>query len=199
MPPKSSPPVLPIDMGPSVSLKDGDIKLSKLTLGKRSRDPIEILSDGGPSQVPPIALGGSGATRAVAWDSLRKEERGTIKTPTRINVWIQSERFPLWLIALDPSFISHVWIMGTESFQAWSEDLVSLRLDADLVEAALENLGRQQYTFTMRDTPPDGAIFLVSGSLEFVSGWIVKTTNPLLVLCDEHIRSRKIKPNGKLR
>jgi hypothetical protein len=110
-----------------------------------------------------------------------------------------SERFLIWLLALDPIFVKHVWIMGASSSDEFDQSLTTLRADLVLVNAALSNIGSQKWSFTTRDTPTDGAILLVSGSLSFVTSWTAKVSTPILVLCDKHIRSRKMSLGGSLR
>jgi hypothetical protein len=67
-----------------------------------------------------------------------------------------------------------------------------VRVSASLVGkrsqiSPLENIGSDDWSFTTQDAPAKGAVYLVSGSLEYVMDWTAKLPNPLLVLWDEHI------------
>jgi hypothetical protein len=54
------------------------------------------------------------------------------------------------------------------------------------------NVGRDKITYAATLTLPPGAVWLVSGSMPFVKNWTHKAPNPMLVLCDSHISSKRM-------
>jgi hypothetical protein len=83
--------------------------------------------------------------------------------------------------------------MGTSSLQDFLQGLMKLGADILLVNTALDNIGKHNLSFTSCNVPADGAVFLVSGWLKFILDWNLKVSNPLLVICDEHIRGQKMR------
>jgi hypothetical protein len=114
-------------------------------------------------------------------------ERGIIQTPSPVSVALYFERFPVWLLTLAPNQVKCLTIMGhgtKEDFVSWC---AVKELDFELIEAALSNLDCAQIVFDTSPTPPEGAIYLVSGGYHDVQAWLQEVSNPMLVLCDEHI------------
>jgi hypothetical protein len=59
------------------------------------------------------------------------------------------------------------------------------------MDATLDNVGESKVIFsTGGSSPPKDAVYLVSGSWSFVNNWPQRVLNPMLVLCDENIRSK---------
>jgi hypothetical protein len=114
-------------------------------------------------------------------------EHGILLPPQRIAIYLLFERFPIWLLSLDKNMVSHIWIMGYETEDKFLTSMHELGFDAVLLLAIFNNVNPWRITFTLDDKPKQDAIFLVSGSLEFVKGWTTRVPNRTLVLCDEHI------------
>jgi hypothetical protein len=125
--------------------------------------------------------------------SKQQMEYGVLNSPHRITVYIQFERFPIWLLALDEYIISHVWIMGFDSQSDFCANLTAKGANLELVAAALDNVSQWQVGFTTNQETQKEAIFLVSaGLLDFVRRWHARSPNRKLVLCDKHIQGQKI-------
>jgi hypothetical protein len=128
----------------------------------------------------------------------RRNERGVIWPRRKVDIYVRSERFPVWLLALDASFISQVWITGQTSLESFLHERETLGVDLLLVNSALDNIGCQNLCFTASHVPAARAVFLVSGSLAVVLEWDQQVSNPHLLMCDEHIRGRKMRLGGDL-
>jgi hypothetical protein len=80
--------------------------------------------------------------------------------------------------------------MGFDSHSELLSFGEKLKLDALLIDAALLNVGKTKVSYSANIQPPDGAILLVSGSRSYTQAWSQQVPNPMLVLCDEHIRAK---------
>ena len=120
----------------------------------------------------------------------RKVERGVLGTPRPDVVYLWFERFPIWLLTLSTNRVSQVWLMGVSSQAGLVAFCHSLGLDHRLIASAIRNLGSDKVHYTANLLfLPEGALFLVSGSRSFVRAWSREVPNPMLLLCDEHIRA----------
>jgi hypothetical protein len=119
----------------------------------------------------------------------RMLERGVLDIPRPDKFWMVSEGFPIWLLALDSKRASTVCILGSSSHQDFLKTSAAQGMGEALVEAAIENLGRSKVCYFSTAVLPKEAVLLVSGSLRFVKEWTHKSSTPVLVLCDTHVRS----------
>jgi hypothetical protein len=115
---------------------------------------------------------------------------GLISTPTRLELHLSFERFPIWLLTRESVLVSSVTIGG---FSLLSE-LKAARAESnwDLLEGALDNIGRSAISFPRNGSPSPTALVLASGSLTYVKAWPAEAANPTLVLCDEHVQSKRM-------
>jgi hypothetical protein len=67
-----------------------------------------------------------------------------------------------------------------------------------LILAIIDNLGAHKVSYTTNKDLPSKAIFLVSGSISFVKNWNRLVENPMLVLCDKHVRNRRTRYGSTL-
>ena len=111
---------------------------------------------------------------------------------------LKFERFPIWLLGLDAVMIDRVAIMGSSSCADFKRRLSHLGR-ADMADVILDHISRSRIDYISDGTPPKGSILLVSGSLAFTKSWSLQVPNPVLALCDEHVRSRRIVFSGDLR
>jgi hypothetical protein len=118
-------------------------------------------------------------------------ERGVLDLPRQIEIHLQFERFPIWLLALDSNLVSKVVILGASSHASFHENLQDRSYDVELVNAALDNVTRSKVTYSLDAPLPPSAILLVSGLLAFVKNWTRQVPNPMLLLCVEHVRSNR--------
>jgi hypothetical protein len=127
----------------------------------------------------------------------RHVEHGLISTSTRLEFHLSFERFPIWLLMPESILVSSVTIGG---FSLLSE-LKAARAESnlDLLEGALDNIGRSAISFQLNDTPSPTALVLVSGSLTYVKAWPASAANLTLVLCNERVQSKHMFSQSSLR
>jgi hypothetical protein len=140
--------------------------------GESKREVSLLLTDRDPFHVP-------------CHSTIRQAEHGLVSTPTRLELHLSFERFPIWLLRLESVLVSSVTI---SNFLSLSK-LKAARADSnlDLLEGALDNLGRLVISFQMHNFASPTALVLVSGSLTYVKAWPAEAANLTLVLCDEHV------------
>jgi hypothetical protein len=119
-------------------------------------------------------------------------ERGIMGTPTPLKVWLEFEAFPIWLLALDSNSVSEVCLMGFESQSEFSLRMLAEGQNCALIDAAFSNVGSDKVTFSTAVFPPQDAVYLVSGSRDYVNGWPRKSLHSTLILCEEHVRSKRM-------
>jgi hypothetical protein len=66
------------------------------------------------------------------------------------------------------------------------------------MEAALHNVGASKVSYSTDETPPRDTVYLVSGSRALVHKWPQRVLNPMLVLCNKHVRSKRMGFEGHL-
>jgi hypothetical protein len=130
---------------------------------------------------------------------LRKMEQGILATSRRMNFVLKFEAFPIWLLSLDPGMVDRISIMGAKSHREFQLQMNLLQLSTRLADAMLDNISRSRIDYVGSSSPPGNATLLVSGSLAFVKSWNLQVTNPVLVLCDEHVRCKRVRFAGNLR
>jgi hypothetical protein len=85
--------------------------------------------------------------------------------------------------------VSKLFILGALSQASFHENLLKQGYNATLINVALDNVTCPKVTYSLEETLPSRAIFLVSALLAFVKNWTRQVPNPMLLLCDEHVRS----------
>jgi hypothetical protein len=103
--------------------------MSKLT---PVRVPLRLL--------PPLEPGLSNA-HSDSGREMRREEKGILRTPVCLELYVHAQCFPVWLLALDPLFVKHLWISGSASLAEFSLKMTAQGVDLILVLAALDNIG----------------------------------------------------------
>jgi hypothetical protein len=129
-------------------------------------------------------------------------ERGMLKCPGLATFWIQAESFPLWLLALDRSFVRAIHLIGSSNAKSYLQEMGSRGCDLSLINLVLGRigLGKVHYSNLSRPAPQDlSDVVLLSGSLEYVRRHSQLATNPTLVLCEAHIRGNVTKFGGTFR
>jgi hypothetical protein len=158
----------------------------------KAKVPIGRLSDW-------LDVGEEQGTSSDVPSTLRQMEQGVLQAPKRLEFYLTFERVPLWLLALDAEIVNHVWILGFATLDSFKARLTTLGVNERLFLAAIDNIDCSRVSYSLLDSPKPGAVLLASGSLEFVRHWSKTVSNPLLVLCDEHIRSRQLRGTNALR
>jgi hypothetical protein len=114
-------------------------------------------------------------------------------------VWLKPEAFPFWLLALDANLlVSQPRLISFLSLDALTKRLSETGESKELLNAALVNLETSKVLFSQKETPPQDALYLVSGSRSFVNKYPQTCQNPILVLCDQYVRSRRMTFPGPL-
>jgi hypothetical protein len=98
----------------------------------------------------------------------RKVETGFLKKPTFRTFTLFFEGLPLWLLSLDRSFVSRVYICGFESSSELLCYLQNKELDPFLITKAAARLGLVRIEYLGLRSPPQDAIKLVSGAPPFL-------------------------------
>jgi hypothetical protein len=130
---------------------------------------------------------------------LLKIEHGMLTTYRRMHFCLNFKEFPIWLLSLDPGMVDCTSIMGVKSYKEFQLRMNLLNVSTKFADAILDNISRSRIEYVGSLIPPSNAILLVSGSLAFIKSWSLQVTNPVLVLCDEHVRSKRVRFSGNLR
>ena len=122
--------------------------------------------------------------------SKRKVEAGVIKTYQPLSFCIIFEHAPIWLLALDPSFVVKVYLSDMFSFDHFYSHLTQLKIDQKLYSNYISSIGTSLFCFT---SPPNNAIHLISGSISFLnekSGMIRQ--KKAIFVTDRSTRTKKL-------
>jgi hypothetical protein len=131
---------------------------------------------------------------------LLKIEHGMLTTYRRMHFCLNFKEFPIWLLSLDPGMVDCTSIMGVKSYKEFQLRMNLLNVSTKFADAILDNISRSRIEYAGSSIPPSNAILLVSGSLALVKSWSLQVTNPvLLVLCNEHVWSKRVRFSGNLR
>jgi hypothetical protein len=157
----------------------------------------------GKSSAPAEVLEESSSTADVeSGKRPRVIERGMLKCPGIATFWIQAESFPLWLLALDRSFVQAIHLIGGSDAKSYLQEMRSRGCDMSLINLVLGciGLGKVHYFSLSCPAPQDPSdVVLISGSLEYVRLHSQLATNPTLVLCEDHICGNVTKFGGTFR
>ena len=132
----------------------------------------------------------------------RVVEHGMLKCPGVATFWIQAEAFPIWLLALDRSFVHTIHLMGGADAKSFISSMKARNCDLSLINLVIGRigLGRVHYSNLSRPAPQGPRdIVLLSGSLAYVREHARLAVHPTMVLCDVHIRGRVTKFGGSFR
>jgi hypothetical protein len=175
-------------LGPHQPAATALARLSAKRLQLASGDSVPSkrkLQLGGPQRIDEDEVIGVEA----ALSALRQVERGVLQTPNRLKFFLQYERTPVWLLALDANIVEHLWIVGHPNSESFFGALDASTVDVNLFRAAVHNISSQRVSYSLNVPLRPDPVRLVSGSFVSVRRWTTHISNPTLVLCEDHIRS----------
>ena len=120
-------------------------------------------------------------------------ERGVLQSLGLSTFWVQAETFPLWLLALDRSFVRQVHLLGAVDASSYLSLMKTRGCDLALINLALGRIGLGKIRFAALEgdfAPARDDIVLISGRIDYIRHHSTHATNPTLVICDMHIRSK---------
>jgi hypothetical protein len=105
------------------------------------------------------------------------------------------EGFPIWLLGLEPSWITSVTLVGFGSLADWLESLSSRSFPTQLVERAYSRINPMKVHFvsSSESIPNDVDVFLLSGSLPYLLEqfqYFKCIQVPTIGTIDSHVSSR---------
>jgi hypothetical protein len=106
-----------------------------------------------------------------------------------------SEGYPVWLLALEPSWTNHVTLVGWTSLDSLITDLTACNFPTDLISRAYGRLSSNKVGFIDKISTSDTfhGIMLVSGSIPFLIEKIKSlpvSTVSVVGTVDTHVSSR---------
>jgi hypothetical protein len=126
-------------------------------------------------------------------------EQGMLTTLTRMHFCLNFERFPIWLLSLDPGMVDCLSVMGAKSYKEFQLRRMNLlSVSTHFTDSMLDNISRSRIDCVGTSVLPGNATLLVSGSSLFVKSWSLQVTNPVLVLWDEHVWCKHVRFPGNL-
>jgi hypothetical protein len=124
-------------------------------------------------KLPTLFKAQAEGVRTIIWNERRPRviEHGLLSYPGEANFWIQAENFPLWLLALDRSFVRTIYLMGGSNAKSFLQEMRLQNCDVTLINLVIGRigLGKVRYSDLPRRTPQDPSdLVLVSGSIEYI-------------------------------
>jgi hypothetical protein len=127
-------------------------------------------------------------------------EKGLLKHLGAATFWVQAEGFPLWLLALDHSFVKQVHLVGGTDAGSYLGLLREQGCDLALMNLGMGRIGLGKVKFhTHLDSIQAGDVVLLSGSIDYIQRHSQHAVNPTIVVCADHIRGRITKFGSKFR
>jgi hypothetical protein len=124
---------------------------------------------------------------------LRKIEQGMLTTLRQMNFTLKFKAFPIWLLSLDPGMVDCISIMEAKSYEDFQPQMNLLQLSTQFANSMLDNISCSRIDYAVGSLiPPSNATLLVTRLLAFVESWSLQVTNPVLVLCDKHVRCKHV-------
>ena len=122
------------------------------------------------------------------------EERVIMKKrPTQVSLYFQSA--PIWLLAIEKTIVSKVFISEFSSFSTLFSYLQDSSIQTNLYNAVINQLGRKLFVF---GSSPVTALHLVSGSITFLNEIAQRLRlKKAIYITDTHTKLRQL-PQGLL-
>ena len=133
-------------------------------------------------------------TSITTFRSERKEERGRVTLFEPQDFLLVFEKYPIWLLALNPSFTKRIYCNKCKTLL----DLLSLcednKIEQSLYQATILILGNQRFRFS---SPLCAVTTLVSGSMAFLNEkYLIFGKRKAIYITDEHKVFRRQVPHG---
>ena len=138
-----------------------------------------------------VSISSSSSLRSQVLRS-RQIEQDLLRSLFRFSVVLRFEAFPIWILALDPQFITHIFV---PEFSSWSsfQCAFSHSFRNKLLLEVLLQLAPSKFYFGELPSTACSYLYLYSGSLSYLHSLYVSSSNiPTIFLVHPRLHSRSL-------
>ena len=123
----------------------------------------------------------------------RRVEEGVIMKIQPQSFCIIFEKAPIWLLALDPSYVVKIYLSEIFSFDHLYSHLLELKIDQSLYTNVISSLQPSTFEFT---SPPNDVVYLISGTTVFLNERLnIIRQKQAIFVTDTSVRTKQVPIN----